>query len=129
MLPDEFPRVWLGDDGVMRIDYGPNALITLDAIRSAYAQFVALSSVPRPILILGARAMNTTNEAEEFANGPQASSMAVALALLMQSNAARMAVNVYHSFRPPPYPIKAFLYEDEAVAWLRGFVQQDGPHA
>lgn len=122
MQASDYPKVWLGDDGVMRIDYGPDALITLDFIRTAYERFRALSPAPRPILILGARAMNTTSEAEEFANGKDASQLALALALLMKSNAARMAVNAYHRFRPPPYPCKAFMTEEEAVAWLVGFI-------
>lgn len=118
----DYPQVWLGSDGVMRIDYGQGALITLDAIRTACARMEALSSTPHPILILGRGAMNTTLEAEEFAAGPIASGLALAVGRLMESNAARVVSNLYQGLSPLPYPVRAFVSEEEAVVWLRGFV-------
>ena len=32
------PEVWLGDDGILRVDYGAFNVITLAVVQSAYAQ-------------------------------------------------------------------------------------------
>ena len=115
----DYPTVYLADDGIIRLDYGPNALIDLDMAKKAVARSSALITAPTPILLRGARAMNTTGEAEEYLNGPAGSTLCSALALLMTSNSARLAVNLYHRMRPVPYPTRAFLEEAEALDWLK----------
>jgi hypothetical protein len=61
-----YPLVWLGDEGILRIDYGRNPRIDLAAISSAHAQHRALSLTPRPVLIRGEGTLTSTSEAEAF---------------------------------------------------------------
>ncbi|MBL8506960.1 MAG: hypothetical protein JNM11_00740 [Chitinimonas sp.] len=60
-----YPYVWLGEDGILRLDYGRNPRIDLEAIQSALRQHVAISTVPRPVLVKGQGMVTSTAEAED----------------------------------------------------------------
>lgn len=121
MNPQRYPYVWLGDDGILRIDYGRNPRIDLDAISSAYAQHWAISTIPRPVLITGQGMVTSTAEAEDFAASPAVMAMTTAVALMQPSVFSRLAATVYLTYRRPPYPCQAFDDEADAIAWLKGY--------
>jgi hypothetical protein len=116
------PKVWLGEDGILRIDYGMRPRIELDAIRFAYQEHIRIAPRRLPVLILGAGAMAATPEAEAFSSGPEVHAVTCAVGLVVSNTLARMAVRFYLRFRAPTYPFKAFDDEAAAVEWLRQFV-------
>lgn len=122
MSRDIYPYVWLGDDGILHVDYGRNPRIDLDAIRSALAQHLAISPIPRPILIRGEGIVTSTAEAEDFANGPEISAVTTALALLQPNAMIKLIVKLYLTYRRPPYPCQAFDDEQSAIAWLKQYL-------
>lgn len=122
MNPQLYPYVWLGDDGILRIDYGRNPRIDLEAISSAYAQHCAISTEPRPVLITGQGMVTSTSEAEDFAASPAVLAMTTAVALMQPSVFSRLAAKLYLTYRPPPYPCRAFDDEASALDWLKGYL-------
>ncbi|GAB3261715.1 DUF7793 family protein [Chitinimonas naiadis] len=124
MSREHYPYVWLGEDGILRIDYGRHGQIDLAAIQSAYAQHMAITTRPLPVLIVGQGTMSSTPEAEDYANGPQVSAVTLALAFVVSSTVMRLAVKLYLTYRKPPYPCRAFEDEAAALAWLATFLPQ-----
>ncbi|WP_374351523.1 hypothetical protein [Chitinimonas sp.] len=116
------PKVWLGDDGILRIDYGMRPRIELDAIRFAYQEHLRIAPRPLPVLILGQGTMAATPEAEAFSSGPEVRAVSRAVAVVVSNQLARMAVRFYLRFRPPSYPFRAFANQEEALAWLHQYV-------
>jgi hypothetical protein len=116
------PNVWLGDDGILRIDYGMRPRIELDAIRHAYHEHLRITPRALPVLILGQGTMAATPEVEAFSSGPEVQAVTRAVGLVVSNMLARMAVRFYLRFNPPAYPFKAFEREADALAWLAQFV-------
>ncbi|HEY9102400.1 hypothetical protein [Chitinimonas sp.] len=122
MSREHYPYVWLGEDGILRIDYGRHGRIDLSAIQSAYAQHMAITRQPLPVLIVGSGAVSSTSEAEDYANGPEVSAVTLALALVVSSPLMRLAAKLYLTYRKPPYPCRAFEDEAGALRWLSSYV-------
>jgi len=117
------PKVWLGDDGILRIDYGQHPRIDLDAIQSAYAQHIAISTIPRPVMIIGEGAVTATSEAEAFSNSPEVRAVTTAVALVTGASAiGRLLAQLFLSYRRPKYPCRIFDSQEAALDWLRQYV-------
>lgn len=119
------PKIWLGDDGVLRIDYGMRPRIELEDIHHAYHEHLRLAPRPLPVLVLGRGMMAATPEVEAFSSGPEVRAVTRAVAVVMTNMLARVAVRFYLRFNPPAYPFRAFEDEAEALKWLVQFV---APH-
>lgn len=117
-----YPLVWLGDEGILRIDYGRNPRIDLAAISSAHAQHRALSLTPRPVLIRGEGTLTSTSEAEAFSISAPVCALTTAVALMQPNLAARLAVKLYLVYHRPPYPCQAFDDEAQALGWLSQYL-------
>lgn len=122
MSREHYPYVWLGEDGILRIDYGRHGRIDLNAIQSAYAQHMAITRQALPVLIAGSGAVSSSAEAEDYANGPEVSAVTLALAMVVSSPLMRLAAKLYLTYRQPPYPCRAFEDEASALRWLAGYV-------
>lgn len=123
-----YPAVWLAPDGILRIDYGRNPRIDLDAIQSALAQHQALGVGPRPVLICAEGMISSTPDAEAFGNSAEVVALTRALAMLTPGTLARMMAQLYLRYRTPAYPCRAFEDEADALDWLATFLpeQQGG---
>ena len=120
------PKVWLGDDGILRIDYGQHPKIDLDAIQSAYAQHIAISTEPRPIMVLGEGAVTATPEAEAFSNTAEVRAVTTAVALVTGASViGRLLAQLFLSYRHPKYPCKIFESQAAAVEWLRQYASEE----
>ncbi|WP_269531644.1 hypothetical protein [Chitinimonas sp. BJYL2] len=117
------PKVWLGDDGILRVDYGYRPRIDEASMRSALEQHLAIGVYPVPVMIFGQGVMAGTTEAEVFGSGPEICEVTLAVGMVMSNALAMQAAKLYLRFRHPPYPCQAFSREAEALAWLRGFLR------
>ena len=52
-----------------------------------------------------------------------ASAQPISVAVLVDSSVSRVLGNVFLGFNKPAYPTQLFTSEDEAVAWLKGFLE------
>ncbi|MEH6461682.1 DUF7793 family protein [Chitinimonas sp. JJ19] len=120
-----YPYVWLGEDGILRLDYGRNPRIDLEAIQSALRQHVAISTVPRPVLVKGQGMVTSTAEAEDYAATPEVMAVTTAVALMQPTTIARIAAKLYLTYRRPPYPCRAFDREADAIDWLLQYVPRE----
>ncbi|MFL5753825.1 MAG: STAS/SEC14 domain-containing protein [Bacteroidia bacterium] len=51
----------------------------------------------------------------------QINSVTKAMAIITNSPVSRMVANLFFGLKPPPYPVKMFSNEKDAVEWIRQF--------
>lgn len=120
---ERLPTVSLRKDGILRIDYGLHPHITLEAVRYARQRHRELTPHACPVLITGEGAVRSDLEAERYAGSPDVAKLTLASALVTNSLVGQLAAKLFLLYRKPmTYPVKVFSNEDEAVAWLRGFL-------
>ena len=97
-----------------------NAEIGLAEIEAILAvQDEILEGKAAPSLIDMRQIKSTTREAREYSTGAK---YTPAVALLIASPISRILGNFFINYSQPPYPTRLFTSEDEALDWLKGFV-------
>ena len=64
-----------------------------------------------------------TREAREIPSRPQNANYVVAMAILQNNALSNIVANLFVNFSKPPYPTRLLTSEDEAVAWLKEFIE------
>ena len=116
-------RIWLGDDGIVRSVSLPDTDQTLEGARENIAAIVAVSGgVKRPVLADLARARSISREARAYYAGAEATAHYAAVALLVGSPLSWALGRFTLALSRPARPAQLFTSEEEALAWLRGFL-------
>ena len=118
-------NVWLGEDGIVRVDYGNDPMLDLTVVQSAVAQRIALVGRPHPVMIIGGGHPHVTPAAKAYTRSAEVVKMTTAMAFVTESFWARNMVQLFRLFDAPPYPVYVFSDQIEAAAWLRRFVLPD----
>jgi hypothetical protein len=117
------PSVTLGDDGILRVDFSRYDRITLASMQYAHAQHVALCPNGKtPVLTKGAGIGSVEYKAQRFLSSPEVSAGVSAGAIVVKSFLERHLARMFLIYHRPPYPVQVFRNEDDALAWLRGFL-------
>jgi hypothetical protein len=122
-MSDRKTRVWLDEQRILRIEYPEDGRIGLTDIQSAFEQYLAIPDVPRKVAVLfvNSSGLTTSLEAEDYGLKQGIADITLARAALVSAPAIAAAANHYFTLRPLPYPTKAFVHEESAVAWLKTF--------
>ncbi len=118
-------KVWLGDDGIIRAIALPDLKVTLEIIKEVNAHIKKLykgKKVPVFADIRGVKSI--TREARLLPSSEDSVNVCSAAALLIGSPLSKVIGNLFIGLNKPPYPTKLFKKEDEAVEWLKGFVEK-----
>ena len=117
-------RYFLGDDGIVRVTVLPGAEETLaDAMENVRAGGELLGVQRRPVLDDSRRIKSVERDARAYYAGPEATRMVSAAAVLIGSPIQRIILNFFVMLNKPPFPVRFFTSEAEAVVWLKGFVR------
>lgn len=120
---DITPVVTFGDDGILRIDYSAYDRITLASIEYAHARHVALCPIGKiPVLFKGKGIASVEYRAQRYISTPAVCAGISAGAILVKSFLERHLGRMLLIYHRPPYPVQLFSDEDEALAWLRGYL-------
>ncbi|MBI1800621.1 MAG: STAS/SEC14 domain-containing protein [Chloroflexi bacterium] len=115
-------NVWLGDDGIVRQIWAPQAEISLAQAKESVAAIVRLTHGEYiPLLVDMRRTKFVDREARAYYASP-ASRITKAVALLVSSPVSRVLANFFLGLHTPKVPIKMFTSETEALKWLKRFV-------
>lgn len=109
--------LWL--DRVVHGRFLPGAEVELaDAVENiaTTARLTGGRAMPALIDLRAVRAQSA--EARAYLAGPEATRVANAVALLIESPLSRMIGNFYLGFNRPEVPTRLFTHEGEALAWL-----------
>ena len=116
-------RVWLGEDGIVRSVSLPDIEQTLEGARDNIAAVARVSrGVRRPVLADLTGAKSISRQARMYYAGAEATARYAAVALLVGSPLSRVLGRFVLAMSRPARPVQMFTSEDDALAWLRGFL-------
>ena len=117
-------RIWLGEDGIVRVIMLPVARQTLaDAEENVRVIGSLLPSGRRPPLLVDSRQLKSmTREARAYYASAETASIVSALAIIIGSPATRIMGNFFLTLSKPPLPSRIFTAEAAALAWLEEFM-------
>jgi hypothetical protein len=114
---------WLGADGIMRAVMHPAAEDTLQTAQENIAACAKIcQGKKRPMLVDFRQIKAQTREARAYYAGEESAKIFSAVSLLVASPVSRVIGNFFTGLNRPIYPLRLFTSEDEALAWLKGFL-------
>jgi hypothetical protein len=119
-------KIWLEEDGILRIQYPQNAHMTLEAMHHIYDQHVRITTEKRPVLVYAESVASAEYEAQQFASSPQIVELTACVAFIVKSVFTRAMGELFMKFHKPPYPTRIFNNEEQAIAWLQMQWQEQG---
>lgn len=115
-------KLWLGEDGIVRIIHNPNAEVTLEDAQETMAAYLTINQGKRRPLLIDTRTMRSiSREARHYYAGTEAARVASAAALLVGTPISEVLGNFYIGMSTPHLPSRLFASEDEALAWLKEY--------
>jgi hypothetical protein len=116
------PKVWLGEEGIVRVDFGGTGVVTLDLIKAELAARKRIGSTPQVTLVHLPGVWRVDVQAAAFISSLEMVSMTRASGMVTESSLGNLAVRVFDLYHRPPFPWRVFANEADAVDWLQQFV-------
>jgi len=118
------PKVWLGEDGIVRVDFGGTGVVTLAHVQAELAARRRLGTAPQVTLVKLPGVWRVDVKAAAFISSLDMVSMTIASGMVTDSSLGNLAVRVFDLYHRPSYPWRVFANDDDAAAWLRQYVPQ-----
>jgi len=116
-------KVWVGDDGICRIIHEPNVDVSLADAQETMAAYKKINQGKRLPLFIDTKTMRSlSRDARHYYAGEEAAAVASAAAIIVGTPVSRVLGNFYIGLSNPHLPSRLFTDEDEALAWLKGFL-------
>ncbi|MEI7967591.1 MAG: hypothetical protein WCJ69_01280 [Betaproteobacteria bacterium] len=114
------PRVWLGADGIVHVDYQTVGVLTLATVK-AELEF-RRTLVPGRQLVLARLPgiWRVEVDAAVFLASREIVRHTLAQAGVVESSMGVAALRVLELYHPPPFPFRIFGSEEDGRAWLLG---------
>lgn len=117
-----FAKIWLDEDGIVRLVYAPGAVVTLKEAKEGGAAIIDLCQrAKKPVFIDARRLRNVDREARQFSVGEEAATPWIKAMAVLASPITKVLGELFNRINKPPYPIRLFTSEDEALRWLRNY--------
>lgn len=117
-------KLWLGDDGIVRIIHVPGAEVTLEDAQETMAAYLKLNKGKRRPLFIDTKTMKSmARVARHYYAGEEAVKVASAAAIIVGTPVSKVLGNFYLGLSNPYLPSRLFTSEDEALAWLKGYLE------
>ena len=115
-------KVWEDEDEVGRVVFLPDVEVTVDGAKKHFEACEKLAKGKRhPVLVDLRNIKSVDHQARKYLAGDVATKLTKASAVLVGSPVSRVIGNFFIGLNKPPYPIKLFTSEPEAMEWLRRF--------
>jgi hypothetical protein len=117
-------KIWVGEDSIVRIIYVPGAEPTLEDARKILDAYHKLRKGRRLPLLIDTRTMKSfARGARQLFAGEEAQGCASAAAIIVDTPVTKVLANFYLGLSKPRLPSRLFSSEDEALAWLKGYLE------
>lgn len=122
-LISRIAKISVGEDGIVRIVHVPGAEVTLEDAHKVMAAYHKLRKGKRLPLLIDTRTMKSlARGARHFYAGEEAAACASAAAIIVGTPVSKVLGNFYLGLSNPHLPSRLFSSEDEALAWLKGYL-------
>jgi len=118
-------KIWLDEDGIVRIKYPDNFHITMEVMESVFEQHLQITTDKRPILADCASVASVDYDAQQFVSNDEPVALTSALAVVVKSAFTRAMGEMFMMFHKPPYPTRMFQNKEDALEWLKTFLADD----
>lgn len=126
-MVDSDPRVWLGEDGILRIRYPQDFNLTLDAMEQVHRKRLELAPAPCPLLVYADTVASAEYDAQQFASREDVAALVTGMGIIVKSVFTRAMSELFMRFHRPPYPTRIFRDEGAALEWLMQFLPPGRP--
>ena len=124
MIETRTQKIWLGEDDILYTGVLPGPELTLvEAQQITEAEFKLAGGQKRPIFVDIRQVKSTIRETKEHFAGESVQRFVLAVALCIRLPLSRVIGNFFMGYNRPLFPTRLFTSEDEAIDWLRGFVE------
>jgi len=118
-------KIWLDEDGIVRIKYPDNFHITMEVMESVFEQHLQITTDKRPILADCESVASVDYDAQQFVSNDEPAALTSALAVVVKSAFTRAMGEMFMMFHKPPYPTRMFQNKEDALEWLKTFLTDD----
>jgi len=123
MVETKTSQIWLDAEGILWVRLLPRAILTLPEAEKNTAIMQKLADgIKRPVLTDMRQIGGITREARQYSAGEAVQQVNRALAMHVYSPFTRSLGNLWLGINKPAFPSKMFISEEEAIAWLKGFL-------
>ncbi len=126
-LQPNFASLWVDKEGIAHVKFKPNYGIDVQEVKDYLNRASKISSGnPKPVLM----DFRDLSDISEFALGqlinPETAKLTKASAILTTNISLKMTfyLDFVLKLKKPPFPIKAFVNESDAITWLKQFVDK-----
>ncbi len=107
------------EDGIIRFRVSPGATVNATAAQQCVAGASQLAGSAKQLLLIDMRRLRDINRDARciYNDGP-----AFAVALLIGSPISKVIGSFFLGLNKPSYPLRLFTSEQEAVKWLKDFI-------
>ena len=124
-MVDPDPKVWLGEDGILRIRYPQDFNLTLEVMEQVHRRRLEVMPVPCPLLIYADTVASAEYEAQQFASREDVAPLVIGMGIIVKSVFTRAMSELFMRFHRPPYPTRIFTDEEAALQWLTQYLPAD----
>lgn len=123
----EFAKLWIEDDGIIRVSVNPHTRINIEQIRELTRSYKQLSGHDQNRVLFDISGIKTSDKkTRDYGASEEASTLLKAVAIMAVSPLAKVTGNLFIKLGKPAYHARLFSSEEKALSWLEGFAEQDG---
>ena len=117
-------QFWLNEDGILWVKTLPQAYYTLaDAQKNVEIMHQLADGQKRPVLVEMKQIKGMDGDARAYSAGDNVEGITLALAMVIGSTLGKTLGNLWLGINKPPFPSKIFVSEEEAITWLKDFLE------
>ena len=123
VITTQTTKIWVGHDGITRNEIVLGSEITLAEAKLAIQSIIKITKgEKKPVLVDTRQIKSMTHKSRQYLAGQETADALRAVALLINSPISKIIGNFFVNFSKPLVPTKLFTDENEALAWLKGFL-------
>lgn len=116
-----YPRIWLGDQDIVYVEFAPHSQITLQLVQLACQKRFELTGKPSPVLVIARKVSGYDIDATLYLSRVAVKDSNLAYAIITDSFLTDFTAREFIKYHKPPCPVELFDNEHDAVEWLAKF--------